>query len=100
MGDALLQQGKIKDARRELERAGSLAPGMSDILYQLGKAAALDGDKEAAEKAWHTVLESEKDGPLAGQAHFSLAGLYRERGDTAKAEAEMKEFQRLQKPGK
>ena len=48
------------------------------------------GDKIAAEKAWRAVLEIGKDSPLAGQAHFSLAGVYRERGDFAKADAEMK----------
>jgi tetratricopeptide (TPR) repeat protein len=99
LGDVLLQQGKVKEARRELERATGLAPGMTNALYSLGKAAALNGDKTAAEKAWRAVLETEKESPLAGQAHFSLASVYRERGDSAKADAEMKEFQRLQKPG-
>jgi Flp pilus assembly protein TadD len=97
LGNALLQQGKVKEARRELERAVSLAPGMSDVLYALGKAASLDGDKAAAEKAWLAVLDVDKESPVAGQAHFSLAGVYRERGDLAKADAELKEFQRLQK---
>jgi protein O-GlcNAc transferase len=100
LGNALLQLGKVKEARHELERAGGLAPGMADVLYALGKAASLDGDKAAAEKAWLGVLEIQKDGPLAGQAHFGLAGVYRERGDSAKADAEMKEFQRLQKAGR
>jgi tetratricopeptide (TPR) repeat protein len=100
LGNALLQQGKVNEARPELERASGLAPGMADVLYALGKAASLDGDKAAAEKAWLAVLQIEKVGPLAGQAHFGLAGIYRERGDAAKADAEMKEFQRLQKAGR
>ena len=100
LGNALLQLGKVKEARHELERASGLAPGMADVLYTLGKAASLDGDKAAAEKAWLAVLEIQKDGPLAGQAHFGLAGVYRERGDSAKADAEMREFQRLQKAGR
>jgi len=100
LGNALLQQGKVREARRELEWAGGLAPGMADVLYALGKAASLDGDRAAAEKAWRAVLDIEKDGPLAGQAHFGLAGIYRARGDSAKADAEMKEFQRLQKAGR
>ena len=100
LGNALLQQGKVNEARRDLERASRLTPGMADVLYAPGKAASLDGDKAAAEKAWLGVLQIEKDGPLAGQAHFGLAGVYRERGDAAKADAEMKEFQRLQKAGR
>jgi tetratricopeptide (TPR) repeat protein len=98
LGNALLQQGKVKEARRELERASGLAPGMADVLYALGKAASLEGDKVSAERAWLAVLAVEKDGPLAAQAHFGLAGVYRERGDSAKADAEIKEFQRLQTP--
>ena len=100
LGNAQLQQGKVKQARHELERAQTLAPGMADVLYSLGKAASLEGDKAAAEKAWVAVLDLGKDGPLAGQAHFGLAGIYRERGDSAKADSEMKEFQRLQKTGR
>ncbi|HLX45026.1 MAG TPA: tetratricopeptide repeat protein [Bryobacteraceae bacterium] len=97
LGNALLQQGKVKEAKRELERASTLAPGAADVLYTLGKAASLDGDKASAEKAWLSALEILKDGPVAAQSHFGLAALYRERGDAAKADAEMKEFQRLQK---
>jgi tetratricopeptide (TPR) repeat protein len=100
LGNALLQQGKAKEARRELERAGGLAPGMADVLYALGKAASLDGDPAAAEKTWRAMLAIHQDGPLAAQAHFGLAGIYRARGDSAKADAEMKEFQRLQKAGR
>ncbi|HEY2013472.1 MAG TPA: tetratricopeptide repeat protein [Bryobacteraceae bacterium] len=100
LGNALLQQGKVKEARRELARASQLAPGMADVLYALGKAASLDGDKAAAEKSWLAVLDIDKNGPLAGQAHFGLAGIYRASGDSAKADAEMKEYQRLQKAGR
>jgi tetratricopeptide (TPR) repeat protein len=100
LGNALLQQGKVKEARRELQRANDLAPAMADVLYALGKAASLDGDPALAEKAWRALLEINGGGPLAAQAHFGLAGIYRARGDAVKAEAEMKEFQRLQKGGR
>jgi tetratricopeptide (TPR) repeat protein len=98
LGNALLQQGKVKEARHELQRATELAPGTGDALYTLGKTAMLEGDKASAEKAWLAVIGAEKDSSLAGQAHFGLAGIYRERGDGEKADSEMKEFQRLQKP--
>lgn len=95
LGNALLQQGKVKEARPALNRAKRLNPDMPETLYALGKAASLDGDKVEAGKAWRRVIEMEKESPLAGQAHFALATLYRQQGDTAKADAELKEFQRL-----
>jgi tetratricopeptide (TPR) repeat protein len=97
LGDALLQQGKAREARTELERSDKLLPKMPETLYALGKAAALEGNFVAAEQAWKNLLSIEKEGELAAQAHFGLAGLYRKQGKTAEAEAEMKEFQRLQK---
>ena len=96
LGDALLQQGKAKEARVELERSDELLPQMPETLYALGKAAGLEGDSAAAEKAWTTLLSVEKEGSLAGQAHFGLAGLYRKVGKTAEADVHMREFQRLQ----
>jgi tetratricopeptide (TPR) repeat protein len=97
LGSALLQAGKVKDARAELARADRLGPGVAETLYSLGKAASLDGDKAAAEKAWLGVIAAAKDTPLAGQAHFGLANLYRQQGNAAKADAEMREYQKLQR---
>jgi tetratricopeptide (TPR) repeat protein len=99
LGDALLQQGKAHEARAELEHSDELQPRMPETLYSLGKAAALDGDSAAAEKSWTSLLNIEKDGPLAAQAHFGLASLYRKQGKTAQAAEHMAEFQKLQKSG-
>ncbi len=96
LGEALLQQGKSRESRKELERADRLQPQMPETLYAIGKAAALDGDAAASEKAWISLLSIEKEGPLAAQAHFGLAGLYRKQGKTAEAEQQMREFQKLQ----
>ncbi len=96
LGAALLQQGKAHDARQELARADSLKPDMPETLYSLGKAASLDGDSTAAEKAWIRVIALEKETSLAAQAHFGLAGLYRKQGKTAQAQHEMQEFKKLQ----
>jgi tetratricopeptide (TPR) repeat protein len=96
LGNTLLQQGKARAARAELERSNQLQPQMPETLYSLGKAAALDRDDAAAEKAWNHLLEVEKDSPLAAQAHFGLAGLYRKQGKTAQAEEQMRAFQKLQ----
>ncbi|HXJ43156.1 MAG TPA: tetratricopeptide repeat protein [Bryobacteraceae bacterium] len=97
LGNALLQQGKVKDARTELERANQLGPGLPETLYLVGKTASLDGDGAAAEKAWMELLSIDQTSQLAGQAHFGLANLYRQQGNAGKAAEEMKEFQRLQK---
>jgi len=96
LGTALLEQGKAREARAELVRADKLMPDMPETLYSLGKAASLDGDTATAEKEWTRLLSVEKETPLAAQAHFGLAGLYRKQGKTAAAQHEMQEFQRLQ----
>src|SRR4030088_2193841 len=96
LGAALLEQGKVHEARAELVRADKLMPDMPETLYSLGKAASLDGDTAAAEKNWARLLTIEKESPLAAQAHFGLAALYRKQGKTEAAKREMQEFQRLQ----
>jgi tetratricopeptide (TPR) repeat protein len=96
LGNTLLQEGKVSEARAELQRADRLKPEMPETLYALGKSASLQGDTAAAEKSWSKVVELEKEGDLAAQAHFALAGLYRKQGKTAAAEREMQEFKTLQ----
>jgi len=96
LGAALLEQGKVHQARAELVRADKLMPDMPETLYSLGKAASLEGDAAAAEREWTKLLSIEKESSLAAQAHFGLAGLYRKQGKTAAAQHEMQEFQRLQ----
>ena len=96
LGDAWMQQGKLQDALKELKRADLLRPDNSDTLYALGKAASLTGDSAAAERALTRVVAIENDSPLAAQAHYSLAGLYRKQGKTEEAEREMQEFHKLE----
>jgi tetratricopeptide (TPR) repeat protein len=96
LGAALLEQGKVREARADLLDADKLMPDMPETLNSLGKAASLDGDAAAAEKAWTKLLSIEQETPLAAQAHFALAGIYRKQGRTAAAEHEMQEFKRLQ----
>jgi tetratricopeptide (TPR) repeat protein len=96
LGEALLQQGKVREAREALQRSDRLQPQMPETLYALGKAASLESDAAASEKAWQSLLQIEKDSPLAAQAHFGLAGLYRKQGKATEADREMREFQKLQ----
>jgi tetratricopeptide (TPR) repeat protein len=97
LGDALLRNGKTKEAKTQLQRTDQLRPQMPETLLSLGKAAILDGDLALAEKAWIQVVAIEKTGPLAEQAHFNLAGLYRKKGQPSEAEHEMELFRAMQK---
>src|SRR6267143_894132 len=96
LGAALLQQGKVHEARQELARADQLKPDMPETLYSLGKAASLDADLPLAEKSWTRLITLEKETSLAAQAHFGLASLYRKQGKTSEDQREMQEFKRLQ----
>jgi hypothetical protein len=69
---------------------------MPETLYMLRTAANLDGDDGLAQKSWLRLLALENNTPLAGQAHFGLAGIYRKQGKTAEAEKEMELFRNLQ----
>jgi len=99
LGDALLHQGKAREARAALERSNKLQPQMPETLYSLGKAALLENDATAAEKSWLELLSIEKQGELAAQTHFALAGLYRRQGKAFEADQEMNEFQKLKSGG-
>jgi tetratricopeptide (TPR) repeat protein len=96
LGEALLQLGKASEARSALVRSDQLRQDMPETLYLLGKAAALDGDNALAEKCWMHVLKLENNTPLAAQAHFGLAAIYRKEGKTADADREMEQFRKLQ----
>jgi len=72
---------------------------MPETLYSLGKAALLENDVTAAEKSWLELLSIEKQGELAAQTHFALAGLYRKQGKAPQADQEMNEFQKLKSAG-
>jgi tetratricopeptide (TPR) repeat protein len=95
LGDALLHQGKMKEASEELKRSDSLHGDMSETLYALGRAEAFSAPEDA-ERAFRRVIELEKQSVLAGQAYFALAGIHRKQGKTAQAAKEMEEYRRIQ----
>jgi tetratricopeptide (TPR) repeat protein len=95
-GEALVQLGKFHEAREALLHSDQLKQDMPETLYMLGKAAAMDGDDALAQRSWAHLLRVEKDTPLAAQAHFGLAGVYRKQGRAADADHEMEEFRKLQ----
>jgi tetratricopeptide (TPR) repeat protein len=95
LGSALLDQGQARDALAELARAAGLAPNVPATLLALGNAALATGDEGRAEKSWTRLLEIEKQGEFAAQAHFRLAALYRKAGKMPEAEREMKQYETL-----
>jgi tetratricopeptide (TPR) repeat protein len=88
----LLLRGHLREARKELERANRLKPEMPETLYALVGEASLEGDHPAAEKAWARLLAIEKEGALAAQAYFGLAGLHRKQGRIADSDRETGEL--------
>ena len=90
-----MQQGKMKEAFAELQRADKLRPDMPETLYDLGKAG-LNLEPTQAERALLRVIELEKETMLAAQAYQALATLHRKQGKSELATREIKEFQRIQ----
>jgi tetratricopeptide (TPR) repeat protein len=95
LGNALLQQGKMKEATAELKRSDSLHPDMPETLYALGRAATIS-DPDVAEHALVRAIELEKDTPLAGQAYLALAQIHRRQGKTEQAAHDMQDYRRIQ----
>jgi len=95
LGNALLQQGKMKEAAEELKRSDSLSSDMPETLNALGKAAAIS-DPDVAEHALQRVIELEKQTPLAGQAYLVLAQIHRRQGKTEQAARDMENYRKIQ----
>jgi tetratricopeptide (TPR) repeat protein len=95
LGDTLLQEGKMKDAAKELHRSNLLRPDMPETLYSLGRATAVS-NPDTAELALSKVIEIEKETPLAGQACLLLAEIHRRQGKAELAMREMAEYRRIQ----
>jgi tetratricopeptide (TPR) repeat protein len=95
LGNALMQQGKMKEATDELKRSDSLSPDMPETLYALGKAAAVS-DPDAAEHALQRVIELEKETPLAAQSYLVLAQIHRRQGKTEQAARDTENYRKIQ----
>lgn len=95
LGNTLLQEGKMKEAAKELERSNDLRPDMPETLYSLGRACEMSAPR-AAERALDRVITIEKQTPLAAQAFLLLAGIHRREGKTGLATDEMREYRHIQ----
>ena len=94
LGSALLQQNQNQEALTALTRADTLGPDTPAVLLALGQAAQSAGDSARAEKSWTRLLEVQKQGDLAAQAHSHLEALYRKSGKTDDADREKKEYEK------
>lgn len=86
LGDALMQQGKMREALPEL---------LLETIYDLGKSA-LNLDPSEAERALLRVTQLEQESKVAAQACQALATLHRKPGKSELASKDMKKFQRIQ----
>jgi tetratricopeptide (TPR) repeat protein len=95
LGSALLQNGHLDQAEEQLAHANQLQPDMPQTLYALGKASSMRGNNKAAVDSFTRAVTLEPTGPLAAQAHFALAAIYRKQGKTAEAQEEIQLYQKL-----
>jgi tetratricopeptide (TPR) repeat protein len=89
LGRAYLDQGQADKASPLFERARQQAPRVTAVLVGLGQAALMQRDYA---RAVSTLEEALSIDPSAQSVHSPLAMAYRGLGDTAKAEAHLKQW--------
>jgi tetratricopeptide (TPR) repeat protein len=96
-GMLLLRQGSLDQAEILLREAVDLGSGMLLAHHQLGAAL-------AKQKRFPDALEELKKAveldPTYAEAHFTLASVYRQLGDSSKADLELEAFQKLKQAQK
>ncbi len=97
LGFTLLNLGRTAEAVDQLTRANTLQPGMPETLLALGKALHSAGEVEAARSRLEELVSIEATGPLAEQAYYLLAQIYRKLGRGEDANKALKQFQELRK---
>jgi tetratricopeptide (TPR) repeat protein len=89
LGRGYLDQGQADKAAPLFERARQLAPRVTAVLVGLGQTALMQRDYA---RAVSTLEEALSVDPSAQSVHSPLAMAYRGLGDTAKAEAHLKQW--------
>jgi tetratricopeptide (TPR) repeat protein len=89
---ALLDQGGLDEAVRQLNAALQQKPDDGTALYLLSQAYAREGDFQAGRAA---ALRAVKVAPRNGEAHFWLAWCERHLSEAADAEAEYRQYLQL-----
>jgi tetratricopeptide (TPR) repeat protein len=78
--------------RSSLEKAVHLDPKLGVAYLQLGVVYSEQGNLPQAISAYRQAIEAS---PLLEQAHYRLAQAYRQTGDTAKAHAELQQYEQI-----
>jgi tetratricopeptide (TPR) repeat protein len=73
-GRAFYEAGAWDDAIREYQKAHDLVP-LPDLLFNIGQAFRMKGDKPKALEAYQNYLDRLPDGPLADEARNHVASL-------------------------
>jgi tetratricopeptide (TPR) repeat protein len=73
-GRAYYEAGAWDDAIREYQKAFDLVP-LPDLLFNIGQACRMKGDKPKAIEAYQRYLDRVPDGPLAEEARTHIAAL-------------------------
>jgi tetratricopeptide (TPR) repeat protein len=88
LGNVYLNQGEPELARRQFARALTLQPRAVSALFGLGRAALATRDYAGAVAQFEQVLQADSRATIA---HYPLALAYRGLGDTARAEAHLRQ---------
>ncbi len=98
VGSALEQKGKTDEARGHFERALAIDPSNPDINFAMGIYARKDGNFPAAIDFYNKAINSpDVDSYTKIKSLANLSFIYRDLGDTAKADEYLKESALLSK---
>ncbi|MFZ6185747.1 tetratricopeptide repeat protein [Nannocystis pusilla] len=96
LGQAQFERGNFEEARRQLQRAVALAPGLTEAHYWLGRCEHdLQLDAEAAVSLGRAVRGAAPGTPWLPDAHLWLARAAEAHGDVATSRTAYEEFLRL-----
>jgi tetratricopeptide (TPR) repeat protein len=95
LGQLLMQQGRLGDARREFERAAFTFPGHPYAQSGLARVKMADGDLRGA----LALLEEMHGSSPSPELAFTIGDLYARLGDAARAESLYRDGERLEREG-
>ncbi len=86
LGNALVDLGRVAEARQRFERVLELEPENAGAVFGMAMVTGFDGDHQGAVEHFQRVLELQ---PEASVIHYLLSQAYRQLGDMDKARAHL-----------